>query len=74
MSSGLLNPTVERSSLADGLGVGVVILALGPVVGSCSRNVPNMTCKAESTVEGPTGQQREATDVFRVTNGRLYRS
>jgi hypothetical protein len=56
----------------------VVILALGLVVGSCSRDVPNMICKAERTVqgqmtvEGPTLHQYEATDVFRVANGQLY--
>ena len=52
----------------------LVILALGLVVGSCSRDVPNMTCKAERTVQGrgPTVHQYEATDVFRVANGRLY--
>jgi hypothetical protein len=73
VSSGLLNPTVERSSLACELGVGVVILALGLVVGSCSRDVPNMTCKAEGIVQGPVLVQfEEGTDVFRVTNGRLY--
>src|SRR5436190_2968808 len=49
----------------------LVILALGLVVGSCSRDVPNMTCKAERTVQGqrtvgpPTVHQLEATDVFR---------
>ena len=56
----------------------LVILALGLVVGSCSPNVPNMNFKAERsvqgqmTVEGPTVHQFEATDVFRVANGRLY--
>jgi hypothetical protein len=56
----------------------LVILALGLLAGSCSRDVPNMICKAERTVqgqmtvEGPTLVQYEATDVFRVANGRLY--
>jgi hypothetical protein len=53
----------------------LVILALGLLafpVTAATAGVPNMTCKAERTVEGPTGQQREYTDVFRVTNGRLY--
>jgi hypothetical protein len=53
----------------------LVILALGLLafpVTAATAGVPNMTCKAERTVEGPTGQQREATDVFRVSNGRLY--
>ena len=57
----------------------VVILALGLGLGSCSRDVPNMICKVERTVqgqmtaEGPTLDQiYDATDVFRVANGRLY--
>jgi hypothetical protein len=56
----------------------VVILALGIVIGSCSRDVPDMICEAEltvqgqMTVEGPSLRQHEATDVFRVANGRLY--
>jgi hypothetical protein len=51
----------------------LVILALGLLAASCSRNVPNMTCKAERIVEGPTLRQYdEATDVFRVANGKLY--
>jgi hypothetical protein len=55
----------------------VVILALG-LLASCSRDVPNMICKADRTVqgqmtaEGPTLHQYEATDVYRVTNGKLY--
>jgi hypothetical protein len=57
----------------------LVILAFGLLAASCSPNVPNMICKAERTVqgqmtvEGPTlHQYDEATDVFRVANGRLY--
>ena len=55
----------------------LVILALG-FLASCSRDVPNMICKAamtvqgQMTVEGPSLYQYQATDVFRVTNGRLY--
>ncbi len=53
----------------------LVILAFGLLaflVTAATAGVPNMTCKAERTVEGPTGQPRETTDVFRVANGRLY--
>jgi hypothetical protein len=53
----------------------LVIFALGLLafpVTAATAGVPNMTCKAERTVEGPMGQPRESTDVFRVANERLY--
>jgi hypothetical protein len=59
----------------------LVILALGLLafpVTAATADVPNMICKAERavqgqmTVEGPTVHQFDATDVFRVANGRLY--
>jgi hypothetical protein len=40
---------------------------------AATAGVPNMTCKAEGkAVGGPVLQQYEATDVFRVANGKLY--
>src|SRR3954464_4426194 len=51
----------------------LVMLALGLVVGSSSRDVPNMICKAARTVqgqmteEGQTLVQYEATAVFTQT-------
>jgi hypothetical protein len=53
----------------------LVILAFGLLafpVTAATAGVPNMTCKAERAVVGPMGQPGEPTDVFRVTNGRLY--
>jgi hypothetical protein len=53
----------------------LLILALGLLtfsVTAATAGVPNMTCKAERTVEGPMGRPGEYTDVFRVANGRLY--
>jgi hypothetical protein len=64
----------------------LVILALGLLAfpGCDWSGVPNMICKAERTVQegntvqgqmtvkGPTVYQYEATDVFRVANGKLY--
>jgi hypothetical protein len=53
--------------------LGILVLGLLAFsVMACTGDVPNMTCKAERTVEGPMGQPRETTDVFRVANGRLY--
>ena len=53
----------------------LVILAFAlltfPVTATAA--VPNMTCNAEGTaVGGPPLHQYEATDVFRVANGKLY--
>lgn len=42
-------------------------------VTSAVAAVPNMTCKTEGkAMVGPTLHQYEATDVFRVANGKLY--
>ena len=54
----------------------LTILALALLafsVTEATAGVPNMTCKAEGTaVGGPPLHQYEATDVFRVANGKLY--
>jgi hypothetical protein len=55
----------------------LVILALGLLAASCSRDVPDMTCKAKGEVMGMQAGQTlhridDASDVFRITNGKLY--
>lgn len=53
------------------LGILAFALLVIPVTEAIAA-VPNMTCKAERGVAGPEGRAQEVTDIFRVTDGRLY--
>ena len=54
--------------------IAILAVALLVVTGTAAAaDVPNMICSAEGPVAaGPPLRQYEATDVFRVINGKLY--
>ncbi|AMJ61988.1 hypothetical protein [Bosea sp. PAMC 26642] len=50
----------------------VAFALLATPIAAATAAVPNMTCRAEREVASPQGRPQQATDIFRVSDGRLF--